>query len=91
MGYSETIDTLQALGIRACSEEEAAEARLRIRAMDAGKIEMEKQLKHLVAENSNLSFQVSQLRNSWSWKITAPLRKVGEVLLRLNWRMPWPG
>jgi len=94
MGYSETIDTLQALGIQACSEEAAAEARCRIRATDAGRIEMEKQLKHLIAENSNLNFQVSQLRNSWSWKVTAPLRKVGEVLLKLKGKgcaAPSPG
>jgi glycosyltransferase involved in cell wall biosynthesis len=43
----------------------------------------EEQLEHLAAENRNLNLQLSQLRNSWSWKITAPLRKVGRVLIKL--------
>jgi hypothetical protein len=85
MGYSETMDTLQALGIQACSEAEAAEARRRIRTTNLDRMaEMDEQLKYLTAENRNLNFQVSQLRNSWSWKITAPLRKVGGVLIRLK-------
>jgi len=84
MGYSETVDTLRALGIQACSEAEAAEARRRICVTHVDKTEMEQRLKHLTAQNSNLNFQISQLRNSWSWKITAPLRKVGGVLLRLK-------
>jgi glycosyltransferase involved in cell wall biosynthesis len=37
------------------------------------------QLQRLAAENRNLNLQVSQLRNSWSWKITEPLRKVGAL------------
>jgi glycosyltransferase involved in cell wall biosynthesis len=41
------------------------------------------QLEHLVAQNRNLNLQLSQLRNSWSWKITGPLRKVGRVLIKL--------
>jgi hypothetical protein len=84
MGYSETVDTLQVLGIQACSEAEAAEARRRICFTHVDETEMEQRLKHLTAENSNLNFQISQLRKSWSWKITAPLRKVGGVLIRLK-------
>jgi hypothetical protein len=84
MGYSETVDTLQALGIQACSEAEAAEARRRVFFTHVDKAEMEQRLKHLTAQNSHLNFRISQLRNSWSWKITAPLRKVGGVLLRLK-------
>jgi len=84
MGYSETVDTLQALGMQACSEAEAAEARRRVCFTHVDKTEMEQRLKHLTAQNSHLSFQISQLRNSWSWKITAPLRKVGGVLIRLK-------
>jgi hypothetical protein len=86
MGYSETIDTLQALGIQACSEAEAAEARHRIRTTNLDKMaELEAHaVQYLVAQNRSLNFQISQLRNSWSWKITAPLRKVGGVLIRLK-------
>jgi len=86
MGYSETIATLQALGIQACSEAEAAEARHRIRTTNLDKMaEIEAHaVQYLSAQNSHLNFQISQLRNSWSWKITAPLRKVGGVLIRLK-------
>jgi len=42
------------------------------------------QLEHLAAQNRNLNLQLSQLQNSWSWKITAPLRKVSGVLSRLK-------
>jgi glycosyltransferase involved in cell wall biosynthesis len=38
------------------------------------------QLEYLANENSDLRLQLSQLRNSWSWKITAPLRKVFGIL-----------
>jgi len=41
------------------------------------------QLEHLAAQNRSLNLQLSQLQNSWSWKITAPLRKVGGVLINL--------
>ena len=44
----------------------------------------EERLQHLAAQNRNLSLQLSQLQNSWSWKITGPLRKVGRVLTRLK-------
>jgi glycosyltransferase involved in cell wall biosynthesis len=43
----------------------------------------EERLEHLTVENRNLNLQLSQLRNSWSWKITEPLRKVGGVLIKL--------
>ena len=44
----------------------------------------EERLQHLAAQNRNLSLQLNQLRNSWSWKITAPLRKALEILRRLR-------
>ncbi len=88
IGYSETIDTLQALGIQACSEEEAEEARRRICATNLDKMtELEAHtVRYVVAQNRNLNLQISQLRNSWSWRVTAPLRKVGGGLLRLKGR-----
>jgi hypothetical protein len=43
-------------------------------------------LEQLATENTNLKVELSLLRNSWSWKITAPLRKVAEVLIRLKRR-----
>jgi glycosyltransferase involved in cell wall biosynthesis len=43
----------------------------------------EERLEHLAVQNRNLNLQLSQLRNSWSWKITAPLRKMGRVLIKL--------
>ena len=44
----------------------------------------DEQLEHLTAENRNLNLQLSQLRGSWSWKITGPLRKMGRVLLKFK-------
>lgn len=41
-------------------------------------------LEQLVTENINLKVELSLLRNSWSWKITTPLRKAAEVLIRLK-------
>jgi hypothetical protein len=43
----------------------------------------DERLEHLADENRNLNLQLSQLRNSWSWKITGPLRKVGRFLTKL--------
>jgi len=44
----------------------------------------EERLEHLAVQSRNLNLQLSQLRNSWSWKITGPLRKAGEILRRLK-------
>lgn len=41
-----------------------------------------KHLAHLAVQDGNLSLQLSQLRNSWSWKITGPLRKAGVLIRR---------
>jgi hypothetical protein len=43
-------------------------------------------LEQLATENINLKVELSLLRNSWSWKMTAPLRKTAEVLIRLKRR-----
>lgn len=48
-----------------------------------------KQLSRLTFENTDLNRQLKQLHNSWSWKITAPLRsapfrKAAEILKRLK-------
>jgi glycosyltransferase involved in cell wall biosynthesis len=42
------------------------------------------QLQHLAAQNRDLNLQLSRIRKSWSWKITAPLRKVGKITIQLK-------
>lgn len=51
--------------------------------------QLRRQLKNLTTQNTYLRLQLSQIRNSWSWKITAPLRampfrRAAEILAKLK-------
>jgi glycosyltransferase involved in cell wall biosynthesis len=41
-------------------------------------------LGQLAAQNRELTLQLNQLRDSWSWKITAPFRKAADVVTKRN-------
>jgi glycosyltransferase involved in cell wall biosynthesis len=41
-------------------------------------------LEQLAAQNRELTLQLNRLRDSWSWKITAPFRKAADVVTKRN-------
>jgi glycosyltransferase involved in cell wall biosynthesis len=41
-------------------------------------------IEQLATENGNLNLELSQLQNSWSWKMTKPLRKASKTLVSLK-------
>lgn len=67
MGYSDTIETLNTLGIEFGSEAQAQAARDRI---TITKIDPLRQAE----------FEIDQIRSSWSWRLTEPLRNIAKIL-----------
>ena len=41
-------------------------------------------MEQLATENRTLNLELGQLQNSWSWKMTKPLRKMGRTLMSLK-------
>jgi hypothetical protein len=46
--------------------------------------QLKEQLENLMIENENLNHQLNQVQSSRSWKVTAPLRKLAQLLKRFN-------
>jgi hypothetical protein len=84
MGYCKTLETLQTLGIKLCSETEAAEARNRLRLSASDETTQKSQINQLFLANKELRSQLHQLQNSRSWRLTAPLRKIVTSLKELR-------
>ena len=57
-------------------EKENAELRIKIKELYEQKSKTDKRIEKLNKENANVSFELSRILNSRSWRMTAPLRKI---------------
>ncbi|MED4164993.1 hypothetical protein P4642_20210, partial [Halalkalibacterium halodurans] len=57
-------------------EEEIKELKLELNQIKREKQEMEQEMSYIVKKYSNMKGKYEAIRNSSSWKVTAPLRKL---------------
>jgi hypothetical protein len=99
MGYDETVESLHRLGISDCSESDAEEARRVVTIASADKAanrfskvavlrerlqSTRRELQRQQAENREFRRQLDDVRNSRSWRLTEPLRRLHNAVRNLR-------